>query len=502
MLKPSVPSPPLVPGPRSSATTRTGYPARVKHRPWIGGGLAVLVAGAACAGCGHRKQTSTSNGSGSSGSDDPSEVWQVVRTTDDTAIVVRGTRVAVVDPTGRVLSHPALTPALAEDAPMRGRMVAWLDGTNDDELNLVDLSTGMLRWHATTAHRGESVIFGARSIGVLTVEGVELRHLDGGALGYHHLGPRMVDAAYQDGTFVFIDDAGMVEAVDEARDVQRWAFDVNASSVRDNNYVHFEGGNVIAPGWQIDVATGKARPRTSRSTNVLNEAEIYEIARTNEGTRLVADSPANAHRKMHLLDARGAEVWSSSEWSRFLELSYAFSRTNVAITKPEAGVVVLESESPPVRMLVGFDNKTGHVRYDRKIGKGDELVGGDDDCIGFLDRSNAPKLQCLDDKTGELRWEHVMTGTGGRAWHLKRHWIVASGSPALLESLDNTGKVLWRTTLPATTVAESSVTGLLAHRGTSGEQMWELGPSFFILPEARDVSVVDIATGKLTKVTP
>ena len=412
-------------------------------------------------------------------------------------MVARGDAVAVIDRGGKVVSHPQVPRERAETAPMDRRLLAWADGANGDVLHLFDLDAGRERWRVGAAHRVNLLIFGAKSVGLLTEEGIEVRHESDGALGFHVSSPKVVGAAYRDGLFTFIDDTGIVTAVDEATDAKRWSFDTQGGYPGDYD-IEFDGAEVAANGWRLGVETGQGHPAPKTP---LDPARVTKVAAASGGGTLIADAVGETTARAMYLVADHRIVWRSKEWARFLGPRLGMHA--VAITTSDSGAVVLEYRFPTSRVLVGFDNKTGHVRFDRKLGERDVLLGGEGDCIGLLELTGGLKLTCLDALTGKAVWNHPLAGTVARGWHVKREFLLASGSPAHLEALDGTGETRWSMTLPDTEVRDAAIgTGLVTHIGTNSETAWQLFHDVLVLPDVDSITVVDLGNGKATVAKP
>jgi outer membrane protein assembly factor BamB len=459
----------------------------------INGGLALVAA----SGCHRNKVVSKHDTTGSGDRrNPPSQPWEVIREGEDAFVVARGSAVAVIDREGRLVSHPSIARERAENAAMDGRLLAWADGANNDVVHLFDLDTGREHWHVSAAHRVDLFIFGVKSIGLLTEEGIEVRHASDGALGFHATGPKVMGAAYRDGLFAFIDETGNITAVDETTDEKRWSFDTHGGYHGDYD-AWFDGTAVAANGWRVNVETGQghAAPKSP-----LDPARVTKVAAASGGGSLFADEFGAKERSMYFV-AEHRIVWRSKEWARFLDTR--LGRGAVAITTPDSGAVVLEYRSPSSRVLVGFDNKTGHVRFDRDLGERDALLGGDGDCLGLLEMTRGLKLTCLDASTGKAMWDHPLAGKVAQGWHVNRQFLVASGSPARIEAIDGKGETRWSITLPDTEVRDAAIgTGLVAHVDTSRESAWQLLDGLLVLPDVDAITILDLATGKLTVTKP
>jgi outer membrane protein assembly factor BamB len=392
---------------------------------------------------------------------------EVLRLAEEFAFIGVDDSVFVVEPTGHVLSKPAITPGAARHGAGRHHVFAWLDGANGDELHMTDLETGRERWRVTIGHRANAYTVGERSVGIGTARGVELRHLADGSRGYQRSGAKAIAVDYDAGLFVFAEEYGVVDAVDEATDASRWQLDL-AWSHADDASIRRKDSIVIVDGTEIDIGNGKVQPSRSSDPKPKKYEYDQELARSRDGSRLVHKGDNTVS-----LVSDGKVIWRTA-WSPRLEFR-AFDG-DFAI-HDDVGLALL-TEYQHSSLLIAFDAKSGRPLFQHDSPANSRFVSFVGDCAVVL----GDKMDCIDPKNGETRWSRPYPRFGTDAWRDGDDLVIMSDDSNVVERVDATGATRWKTSIDT---APSS---------------WTKARKFLVYADAGKASFIDLATGALASV--
>lgn len=392
----------------------------------------------------------------------------MLRLADEFAFIGVDDSVFVVEPTGHVLSKPAMPTSAARHGAGRHHVFAWFDGANGDELHLTDLETGRERWHVTIGHRANAYTVGERSVGMATARGVELRHIADGSIAYQRVGSSAIAVNYDAGLFVFAEEYGVVEAFDETTETSRWKTVLEGPHM-DHASIRRKDSAVIVNGIEMDVASGKVRPSPSNdSQKPKRDAYDRELARAADGATLVH----KGDNTVSLIRDEGV-VWRTA-WSPSLQFR-AFD--GAFAIHDDVGLAVM-TEHQHGSLLIAFDAKTGHPMFQHESDSKSRFVSFVGGCAVVL----GDKLECLDPKTGTAQWSRPYSFVGTDAWRDGNDLVIVSDDSNVFERIDATGATRWKTSI-----------------GTA-PSLWTKAPKFLVYADAGKASFVDLATGALASV--
>jgi len=465
-------------------------------------------------GCGKAEKSRPEGGSAQGIEATAAEPWIVLKLTNDAVIVRSGHRVSVIDAAGHVLARPQVAdPDALGDAAIAHGALVWADGPNRDQLRVIDLASGKQRWRAALEGHAEfQVLMGEHQVAVLHEHGADLYHLADGTRTYHRTGTGYAAASYSSATHLLVDKLGHIEAVDDATGTLRWTSEIYISEgrtpslwFRDATVVVYNGGRHFRGGvWQyddgpfveLDLSSGKAVANGTLNQTAPGKFPVA-IGLIASGGALVASGEKVEKRTIYRLDAVGRILWRSTDW--FVDAASSTAPDFVRVTG-RLGAAVLQSGRTPEGVLVGFDDKTGHIGFHRPLGAHARFIGPLDDCTLMIDLDHERKLECID-ANGVVQWARPVIGRNAMAWRVGVHVLLADASPAVLTCFDSHGAPLWQTELAGTEVQGNA---LAAPPGSSGVRTdaWQVNQTFVVLPDQRSVHILDLATGKLAEVVP
>jgi outer membrane protein assembly factor BamB len=449
----------------------------------------------------HAAAGSGSAGSGGSAStaSAASDSWELVALRNGYAILSADQhRAAVVAADGRITARITVDDASAlKESVVSNGILVWIDST----VHAWDLNKGVELWHSTLNSNEMSV--GDSHVAIAHDKGTDIVAIADGKASYHRDGAAGVHVAWKDGTFVVVDAAGGIEAIDETATKPRWAAKLATPSnpavaIANDRVFAFEtadehtetGVHAIASGRfiEIDLASGKEKSKGDVKENVpgaISPGSQQTLVSMPDG-RFEQAKPENTDLSVFRVDPVGRVQWKSTAWPLVDEYERGQALLKVA---GGVGAMMLHAKwGTPDHVLVVFDTKTGKVRFTQKLGTNGYLLTLAPGCVAVLDR-DAGKLSCLDEVKGTPVWTRPAGGRSPLAWGYSGkdgdEIFMLDGNPAALSRVDLTNKVVWQAALPDGAVVEAK----------------NVSPGIIAVPMKSQTLIVDPATGKLSKVT-
>jgi outer membrane protein assembly factor BamB len=431
------------------------------------------------------------------------EPWRIVQVHDDVAIVASQEGVAVLGADGKVLARRKVSDAAAlKSAAITPGAIVWIDA-DSPVLRLLDLATGQERWHVALESQPDGMTVGAHDVAVMHSGAVDLYRLTDGAPSYHQSGPANAASRFlaPQGLYVFVDQRGGVQAVDEATHKQLWSVDLHHGPAKlgdpdiavQNDTVIVRYDREFA---KLDSKSGKVLAHGAASFVAPGPLPTTLTSAPDGGTIATSGSPTLTTFRFNDI---GKIVWRSGEWSELV-----LGGRDATMWRTQTAATIRLTSSGAGR-LIGFDDRTGHVTFHRELGEHSMAVGLIDDCALILDLDHDRRLECLDAKTGSGRWARPVVGRNAFAQQVGEHVLLADNSPAAATYLDATGEPIWQLALPDTEIRETAQgTGLITHesRDVLHRGCWHIGKRMLVLPDEQNVRIVSLATGKLVEVKP
>jgi outer membrane protein assembly factor BamB len=452
---------------------------------------------------GHGSGAAGSAGSASAGTG--SDSWNVVALRKGYAILSSGVlaagehRVVVVAADGRIAARITVDDASTlKTSNVSNGVLIWIDST----VHAWDLAKGVELWSSKLDSR--AMVVGHDHVAIVHDKGTDIVAITDGKTSYHRDGAAGVDVAWKDGTFVAIDAAGGIEAIDEAGVKPRWTAKLaNPSSAPGvaiakgrvfafgtADVIQDNGGHTLLPGRfvEIDLATGKGISKGTIEEHVpgtLAPGSEQTLVSTDDGSFEQA-KPEQAPLEVFRLDPVRRVQWKSTAWP----LNDEYER-EPALLK-EAGTLsalMLRAKwGTPDHVLIVFDTKTGKLRFTQKLGTNGYLLTFVPGCVAVLDGAGG-KLSCLDDATGKPVWTRLAGGRDPLAWGFSGSdgdgIFLVDGNPAALSRVDLTNKVLWQIPLPDGADCEGK----------------DVSATVIAIPLKGQALIIDPTSGKLSKAT-